>query len=64
MKDGVYTVMGHDWLLLANLPGIIIGEVDNDCIWAEQNFRPIEPRTTDISVLKKLLVNPKEKIEA
>jgi hypothetical protein len=56
--------MGHDWLLLANLPGIIIGEVDNDCIWAEQNFRPIEPRTSDISVFKRLLVNPKQKIDA
>jgi len=64
VKDGVYTVMGHDWLLLANLPGIIIGEVDNDCIWAEQNFRPIEPTKTDISAFKKLLANPKQKIDA
>jgi hypothetical protein len=64
VKDGVYTVTGHDWLLLANLPGIIIAEVDNDCIWAEQNFRPIEPTRTDISVFKKLLVNPKQTIDA
>ena len=64
VKDGVYTVIGHDWLLLADRPGLIIAEVNSDCIWAEQNFRPIEPRKTDISVFKKLLVNPKEKIDA
>ena len=65
-KDGVYTVIGHDWLLLADRPGVMIAEVNSDCIWAEQNFRPIEPRKTDISVFKKLLVNPnpKEKIDA
>ena len=59
VKDGVYTVIGHDWLLLSDLPGVMIAEVNNDSIWAEQNFRPIEPRKTDISVFKKLLVNPK-----
>ena len=64
VKDGVYTVIGHDRLLLSDLPGIMIAEVNNDCIWAEQNFRPIEPRNTDISVFKKLLVSPKEKIDA
>jgi hypothetical protein len=64
VKDRVYTVMGHDWLLLANLPGIVVAEVENDCIWAERNFRPIEPIKTDISVFKKLLVNLKEKIDA
>ena len=63
VKDGVYTVIGHDWLLLADRPGVIIAEVNNDCIWAEQNFRPIEPKT-DISVFQKLLVNPKQKIDA
>ena len=46
VKDGIYTVIGHDWLLLADRPGVIIAEVNNDCIWAEQNFRPIEPRKT------------------
>ena len=64
VKDGVYTVIGHDWLLSADRPGVMIAEVNNNCIWAEQNFRPIEPRKTDISVLRKLLVNPKEKIDA
>ena len=64
VKDGVYTVIGHDWLFLADQPGVMIAEVNNDCIWAEQNFGPIEPRETDISVFQKLLVNPKEKIEA
>ena len=64
VKDGVYTVIGHDWLLLADRPGVIIAEVNNDCIWAEQNFRPIEPRKTDIAVFQRLLVNPKEKIDA
>ena len=64
VKDGVYTVIGHDWLLLADRPGVMIAEVNNDCIWAEQNFRPIDPRTTDISVFQKLLVNPKVKIDA
>jgi hypothetical protein len=64
VKDGVYTVIGHDWLFLADLPGVVIAEVNNDCIWAEQNFRPLEPRNTDISIFKQLLVNPKEKIEA
>ena len=64
VKDGVYTVIGHDWLLLADRPGVIIAEINNDCIWAEQNFRPIEPRKTDISVFQKLLVNPKKKIDA
>ena len=64
VKDGVYTVIGHDWLLLADRPGLIIAEVNSDCIWAEQNFRPIEPRKTDISVFQKLLVNPKKKIDA
>ena len=64
VKDGVYTVIGHDWLLLADRPGVMIAEVNNDCIWAEQNFRPIDPRTTDISVFQKLLVNPEEKINA
>jgi len=59
VKDGVHTVIGHDWLLLSDLPGVMIAEVNNDSIWAEQNFRPIEPRKTDISVFKKLLVNPK-----
>src|SRR6516225_9566015 len=34
VKDGVYTVIGHDWLLLADRPGVIIAEVNNDCIWA------------------------------
>ena len=63
VKDSVYTVIGHEWLLLADLPGIVIAEVNNDCIWAEHNFRPIEPRQTDIAVFKKLLVNPK-KIDA
>jgi hypothetical protein len=56
--------IGHDWLLLADRPGVIIAEVNNDCIWAEQNFRPIEPRKTDIAVFQKLLVNPKQKIDA
>ena len=64
VKDGVYTVIGHDWPLLADRPGVMIAEVNNDCIWAEQNFRPIDPRTTDISVFQKLLVNPEEKINA
>ena len=64
VKDSVYTVIGHEWLLLADLPGIVIAEVNNDCIWAEQNFRPIEPRKTDIAVFKRLLVNPKKKIDA
>ena len=64
VKDGVYTVIGHDWLLIADQPGVMIAEINNDCIWAEQNFRPLELRKTDISVFKKLLVNPKEKIEA
>jgi hypothetical protein len=64
VKDGVYTVTGHDWLLLADLPGVMIAEVSNDCIWAEQNFRSIEPRKTNISVFKKLLVNPRDKIDA
>ena len=64
VKDGVYTVIGHDRLLLSDLPGIMIAEVNNDCIWAEQNFRPIELRNIDISVFKKLLVSPKEKIDA
>jgi hypothetical protein len=64
VKDGVYTVIGHDWLLLSDLPGIIIAEVNNDLIWAEKNFRPIEPRETDISVFKKLLVSTKDKIDA
>ena len=64
VKDRVYTVIGHDWLLLSDLPGVMIAEVNNDCIWAEQNFRPIEPRKIDISVFKKLLVSPKEKIDA
>ena len=64
VKDGVYTVIGHDWLLLADRPGVIIAEVNNDCIWAEQNFRPIEPRKTDISVFKKLLVSSKKKVDA
>jgi hypothetical protein len=64
VKDRVYTVIGHDWLLLSDLPGIMIAEVNNDCIWAEQNFRPIEQRKTDISVFKELLVNPKQKIDA
>ena len=64
VKDGVYTVIGHEWLILADLPGVMIAEVNNDCIWAEQNFRPIEPRKTDISVFQKFLVNPKEKIDA
>ena len=59
VKDAVYTVIGHDWLLLADLPGVLIAEVDNDCIWAEQNFRPVEPRKTDIAVFKDLLVKPK-----
>ena len=63
VKDGIYTVVGHAWLLLADLPGVMIAEVNNDCIWAEQNFRPIEPRKTDISVFKELLVTPK-KIDA
>ena len=58
------TVIGHDWLLLANRPGVIIAEVNNDRIWAEQNFRPIEPRKTDIAVFQKLLVNPRAKIDA
>src|SRR6516162_8293892 len=62
MKNGVYTVIGHDWLLLADRPGVMIAEVNNDCIWAEQNFRPIEPRKTDISIFQKLLVNPKQKL--
>jgi hypothetical protein len=64
VKDGVYTVIGHDWLLLSDLPGIIIAEVNNDLIWAEKNFRPIEPRETDISIFKKLLVSAKDKIDA
>jgi hypothetical protein len=64
VKDGVYTVIGRDWLLLADRAGVPIAEVNNDCIWAEQNFRPIEPKKTDISVFKKLLVNPKVKIDA
>jgi len=64
VKDGVYTVIGHDWLLLSDLPGIIIAEVNNDLIWAEKNFRPIEPKETDISVFKKLLVSAKDKIDA
>jgi hypothetical protein len=64
VKDCVYTVIGHDWLLLSDLPGVMIAEVKNDCIWAEQNFRPIEPRETDISVFKRLLVDPKQKIDA
>ena len=64
VKDGVYTVIGHDWLFLADQPGVMIAEVNNDCIWAEQNFRPLELRKTDISVFKKLLVNPKQKIDA
>ena len=64
VKDGVYTVIGRDWLLLADRAGVPIAEVNNDCIWAEQNFRPIEPKKTDISVFKKLLVSPKEKIDA
>jgi hypothetical protein len=64
VKDGVYTVIGHDWLLLADLPGVMIAEVNNDSIWVERNFRPIEPRKTNISVFKELLVNPKEKIDA
>ena len=63
VKDGIYTVVGHAWLLLADLPGVVIAEVSNDCIWAEQNFRPIEPRKTDIAIFKELLVNPK-KIDA
>ena len=62
MKNGVYTVIGHDWLLLADRPGVMIAEVNNDCIWAEQNFRPIEPRKTDISIFQKLLVNSKQKL--
>jgi hypothetical protein len=64
VKDGIYTVIGHDWLMLADRPGVIIAEVNNDCIWAEQNFRLIEPRKTDISVFQKLLVNPKKKVDA
>ena len=64
VKDRIYSVIGHDWLLLADRPGVVIAEVNNDCIWAEQNFRPIDPRTTDISVFQKLLVNPEEKIDA
>ena len=64
MKDGVYTVIGHELLLLADRPGVIIAEVNNDCIWAEQHFRPIEPRKTDISVFQELLVTPQEKIDA
>ena len=64
VKDSVYTVIGHEWLLLADRPGVMIAEVNNDCIWAEQNFRPIDPRKTDISVFQKLLVNPEEKINA
>jgi hypothetical protein len=64
VKDGVYTVIGHDRLLLSDLPGILIAEVNNDLIWAEKNFRPIEPRETDISVFKKLLVSAKDKIDA
>jgi hypothetical protein len=64
VKDGVYTIMGQDWLLLADLPGIMIAEVDNDCIWAERDFWPIDPRKTDISVFKKVLANPKEQIDA
>jgi hypothetical protein len=64
VKDSIYTVTGHDWLLLADRPGVMIAEVNNDCIWAEQNFRPIEPRMTDISILRKFLVDPKAKIEA
>jgi hypothetical protein len=42
----------------------MIAEVSNDCIWAEQNFRPIKPRKTDISVFKKLLVSPEKKVDA
>ena len=61
VKGLVYTVIGHEWLLLADLPGVLIAEVDNDCIWAEQNFRPVEPRKTDIAVFKELLVNQKIK---
>jgi hypothetical protein len=64
VKDGVYTVIGHDWLLLSDLPGLVIAEVNNNLIWAEKNFRPIEPRETDISVFKKLLVSAKDKIDA
>ena len=64
VKDGVYTVVGHDWLLLADEPGVIIAEMNNDCIWAEQNFRPIAPRKTDISLFQKLLVSPKKKVDA
>jgi hypothetical protein len=64
VKDGVYTVIGHDRLLLSDLPGILIAEFNNDLIWAEKNFRPIEPRETDISVFKKLLVSAKDKIDA
>jgi hypothetical protein len=64
VKNGIYTVRGYDWLLLADLPGIMITEVNNDCIWAERNFRPIELRKTDISIFRKLLISPKEKINA
>ena len=64
VKDSVYTVIGHDWLLLADQPGVMIAEVNNDCIWAERNFRPIEPTKTNIAVFQKLLVNPKKKIDA
>jgi hypothetical protein len=63
VKDGVYTVVGRNWLLLANLPGVVIAEVNNDSIWAEQNFRPLESKKTDISIFQKLLVNPKKKID-
>ena len=34
VKDGVHTVIGHDWLLLSDLPGVMIAEVNNDSIWA------------------------------
>ena len=56
VKDGVYTVIGHDWLLLADRPGVMIAEANSDCIWAEQNFRPIEPRKTDIRSSKSCLL--------
>src|SRR6516164_9670854 len=55
VKDGVYTVIGHDWLLLADLPGVMIAEVNNDCIWAEQNFRPrlfVTSRSSDRRKMK------------
>jgi hypothetical protein len=54
-------------VIVISLRGLIrfmIAEVNNDCIWAEQNFRPIDPRKTDISVFQRLLVNPEERIDA